>query len=87
MMKMNIDLEALHETQEACHQELDKVIEKYNINHFQLLYQYIIKEFKIQFIFAFIGMIIVCTFIIFMERIIFNVCNSLFFVLGMYGIR
>ena len=78
---MNIDLEALHETQEACHQELDKVIEKYNINHFQLLYQVKV-EGRLSYLYRNDYSLY---FIIFNERIIFNVCNSLFFVFGMYG--
>lgn len=57
---MKIDELALEETKQACHIELDKIQNKYNTNHIQLLWLYMIKEFKNQMMIAFIGLIAVC---------------------------
>lgn len=57
---MKIDTEALQKTKAACHQELDYMTRKYNTSHMQIIYQYAIREFKSQFLFAMMGLFIVC---------------------------
>lgn len=57
---MKIDLEAMEKTKELCHQELDNMTMKYNTSHCQMICRYAIQEFKKQFIFAMLGLLMVC---------------------------
>jgi len=36
---MNIDYTALQKTKEACHEELDMIVNKYNTHHLQTIYE------------------------------------------------
>lgn len=57
---MKIDDLALEETKQVCHVELNKIQNKYNTSHIQLIWLYMLKEFKNQLIIALIGLIAVC---------------------------
>lgn len=83
---MNIDLEALNETKKVCHQELDIIVSKYNTSHLQLLYRYIVKEFKRQFLFAIGGMVLVCILSSLMIEVSMTCVVVYFMVLGSMAI-
>ena len=83
---MNIDYTALQKTKEACHEELDMIVNKYNTHHLQTIYQYMKVEMKNQMIISVIGMLLITLVSYFMNDAT-TVCIMLYFlVLGSQAI-
>ncbi|MEG0685382.1 MAG: hypothetical protein RR428_10015, partial [Coprobacillus sp.] len=43
---------ALEQTKQACHEELDSIQKKYNMNHYQRIYVYIKTEYHSLFVYS-----------------------------------